>query len=153
MAEVEGAEELPLPPGDSREQRAAEVLMIAALAAELGLELTPRRLELSDGVRVELDGATEDLSVLVEAWAHQGIVKSAQRNKILTDAFKLAFVARTLDHPTRLILLLSDDEAARRFRSGWGAAALAEFEVEIIVVELGPEVRQRIRDAQAKQYR
>jgi hypothetical protein len=153
MSDVDRVEELPVPPGDSREQREAEALMIAVLADELGVPLAPRRLELSKGVRVELDGASEDLTILVEAWAHQGIVKSAQRNKVLTDGFKLAFAARALDRPTRLILLLSDEEAARRFQSGWSAAALVAFGVEIIVVELGPEARQRIRDAQARQYR
>lgn len=72
---------------------------------------------------------------------------------MLTDAFKLAFVARTLDRPPRVILLLSDEEAAGRFGSGWAAAALATFEVEIVVVELPAEERQRIREAQIRQHR
>lgn len=63
---------LAAPPGDSREQRDAEALMVEALAAQLGVPLAPRRLDLSDGVRVELDAASDDLSVLVEACAHQG---------------------------------------------------------------------------------
>lgn len=150
---ITGFEKLAAPPGDSAEQRAAETLMVDALSKQIRVPLTPRRLELSDGVRVELDAASDDLSVVVEARAHQGQVKSAQRNKVLTDAFKLAFIARVLDRPTRLILLLSDDVAAARFRGGWAAAALASFGVEIAVVELAHDVRQRIREAQARQYR
>jgi hypothetical protein len=150
---VERVDEVSPPPGDSREQQEAEATMVALLGARLGIALAPRRIELNGGVRVELDAASDDLSVLVEAWAHQGPVKSAQRNKVLTDAFKLAFLAQELGRPVRLILLLSDEEAARRFQAGWAAAALARFNIELAIVELSPAGRQRIRDAQARQYR
>lgn len=142
-----------LPPGDSREQREAEAVMVAALASQLGVALAPRRVEFGAGVRVELDAASEDLSVLVEVWAHQGPVKSAQRSKVLTDAFKLAFAGRELGGTRRLILLLSDEEAARKFAGGWPAAALRQSGIEIVVVELDAATRQRVRAAQARQYR
>jgi hypothetical protein len=140
-------------PGDSQEQQRAEAVMIAALERELGVPLGPQRLVIRDGVHVEVDGASDDLSVLVEAFAHQGPVKGAQRSKVLADAFKLAFVARTLDSPSRLILLMSCDEAARRFRSGWAAEALASFGIELKIVEIDAAVRQGLRDAQARQSR
>ena len=143
----------PLPPGDSSEQRDAEARIVATLATNLGVKLAPRSLTFNSGVHVELDAASEDLSVLVEAWAHQGSVKSAQRAKVLADAFKLAFIARVLDSPTRLILLMSDEMAAKRFRSGWAAEALETFNIELVVVELDPKVRQRLLDAQVRQYR
>jgi hypothetical protein len=145
---------LPSPPGDSREQRDAEAVMVALLADELGVPLAPRRIDLADGRRVEIDAATEDLSVLAEAWAHQGAPKAAQRNKVVTDAFKLAFVAHVLANTPRLILLLSDEAAAAPFRGkSWYAGALAEFRVEIVVVELPGETRDAIRAAQNRQYR
>jgi len=142
-----------VPPGDSREQREAEKAMVATLASELGVALAPRRVEFADGVRVELDAASEDLSVLVEAWAHQGPVKSGQRLKVLTDAFKLSFVGRELGGARQLILLLSDEQAAKKFAGGWPAAALKQSGIEIVVVQLDEETRQRVRAAQARQYR
>jgi hypothetical protein len=114
----------------------------------------PRRVELPGGGRVELDAASGDLSVLCEAWAHQGAPKSAQRNKVLTDAFKLAFLARTLGGDRRLIFLLSDEAAAAPFRgASWYAEALRAFDVQLCVVELPADVRERIRAAQTRQYR
>ena len=147
-------EPLPAPPGDSREQRDAEAVMVALLSDELGVPLAPRRIELPAGGRVEIDAASGDLTILCEAWAHQGAPKSAQRNKVLTDAFKLAFVARTLGGPHRLIILLSDEAAAAPFRGqSWYAAAMGEFGVELAVVDLPADVRDQVRAAQARQYR
>jgi hypothetical protein len=152
--EVESVEPLAVPAGDSREQRGAEAVMVSLLADELGIPLAPRRINLKDGVRAELDAASADLSVLCEAWAHQGAPKAAQKNKVLTDAFKLAYIARFVGGEPRLILLLSDDAAAAPFRGhSWSAAALAEFGIEIVVVELPSDLRKRLLAAQARQYR
>jgi hypothetical protein len=68
--------------GSSHEQRAAESIMLAALAQALDLTLSPRRLHHPSGARVELDGADPDLRVLVECWAHQGPAKVAQKYKL-----------------------------------------------------------------------
>jgi hypothetical protein len=147
---------LPLPAGDSREQREAESLMLAALSAGLGVELSPRRIALPSGGRVEVDGVADDPPILCEAWAHQGPPKSAQKAKVLTDAFKLAFIARlgVLAGSPRLILLLSDDTAAASFvGKGWSADALRTFGIEVIVVKLPPEVRDRVAQAQRRQFR
>ena len=128
--------------------------MVALLANQLGVPLAPRRLDLGDGRRIEIDAVTSDLSVLCEAWAHQGPPKPAQKNKVIADAFKLVYAARVVDGDPRLILLLSDEAAAAPFRGrSWYAAALAEMGVEIVIVELPPETRLAIRAAQARQFR
>ena len=59
--------EEPQPPGSSREQREVELIMVAALAAKLGTALASRRVSLLDGAWIEVDGASDDLSVLCEA--------------------------------------------------------------------------------------
>jgi hypothetical protein len=152
--DVRGVEPLAVPPGDSREQRDAEAVMVALLSDALGVPLAPRRIDLAEGRRVEIDAASEDLSLLAEAWAHQGPPKAAQRNKVITDAFKLVFIARLAETPPRLILLLSDDAAAAPFRGkSWAAAALREFGVEIVVMELPTDTKQAVRAAQDRQYR
>jgi hypothetical protein len=78
------------PAGNSGEQRAAERVMLDLLGARLGRELNPATITVPSGERVEVDGADASRAVLAECWAHQGPPKSAQRHKVLADAFKLA---------------------------------------------------------------
>lgn len=141
--------------GDSREQRHAESVMLELLGEQLGVALRPRRIVLDDGVRVEVDGADDALSILVEAWAHQGPPKVAQKHKVLADALKLLHVAATLPVAPRLILCLCDTEAARHFTTArsWAAHALRAFAVDVVVVELPEPLRAEIIAAQQRQFR
>ncbi|MFI7280125.1 hypothetical protein ACIBOV_07650 [Micromonospora chersina] len=141
--------------GDSATQRRAEGVMLSLLGERLGKTLRPRRFALPDGVRVEVDGADEDLTLLVEAWAHQGPPKAAQKHKVLADAMRLLFVASTLPVPPRMVLCLSDGEATRHFTTArsWAATALRTFDIRVEVVELPAELRSEIVAAQQRQYR
>jgi hypothetical protein len=144
------------PPGSSREQRDAERVMLDLLAAEVGRALEPATVTVPAGARVELDGADAGRTVLVECWAHQGTPKAAQRHKVLADALKLTWIATTIYPRPRLILCMSDAQAAAPFlptSRSWAAQALQDLGVAVVVVELPPDVRQRIRDAQQRQYR
>lgn len=144
------------PPGSSVEQRDAERVMLDLLAAELGHELEPATLSVPSGARVEVDGADVDRRILVECWAHQGTPKAAQRHKVLSDAFKLTWIATTIYPRPRLILCLSDPVAAAPFlptSRSWAAQALQDLGIVVTVVDLPADVRQRIEDAQKRQYR
>jgi hypothetical protein len=144
-----------LPAGDSREQRHAEQVMLARLTDRFGVTLGPRRIVLDDGVRVEIDGADEQLSILVEAWAHQGPPRVAQKHKVLADALKLLHVAATLPVAPRLVLCLSDPEAAHHFTTArsWAAHALRAFAIDVVVVELPAKVKAAVLAAQNRQFR
>jgi hypothetical protein len=114
--------------------------------------LRKRQIILTTGARLELDGASDDSSILCEAWAHQGRPKAAQRAKVLVDAFKLLYAARVVSRSTRKILLFSDETAAKHFREGtWAAKALVDLEIEIMVVELPKAVRDAVIQAQKRQ--
>jgi hypothetical protein len=103
---------------------------------------------------LEIDGVSDDLQVLVEAWAHQGPPKAAQKAKVTNDAFKLLAARRLLEEEARLIVLFADEAAARPFIAGtWRAVALQEAGIEVLVAELPDQVRDLIRAAQARQYR
>jgi hypothetical protein len=82
-------------------------------------------------------------------------VKGAQRLKVLTDAFKLTWIANNIPGRPRLILCMADDDAARPFRNrrAWHGQALADQGVEVVVVELPDDVRESVLRAQARQYR
>jgi hypothetical protein len=127
--------------------------MLDWLAKELGVDLHPRRLRVGDRY-LEIDGVCDEPTVLVEAWAHQGPPKAAQKAKVTNDPFKLLVARRLLDGEARLILLFADEDAARLFVTGtWRAAALREAGIEVVVAELPNHVRDLIRAAQARQYR
>ncbi|NYH51427.1 hypothetical protein HNR06_001016 [Nocardiopsis arvandica] len=144
-----------MPPGASTEQQQAERIILDEAGALLGTRLEPRKLLTPTGVRVEVDGADQDLTVLVEAWAHQGPVKAAQRHKVLSDALKLVWISSTLYPRPRMVLCLSDQEAARPFlgERSWAAAALRDLGVEVLVIDLSDHVRARLRQAQHRQRR
>lgn len=149
---VAGASAPPLPPGDSMEQRLAEQAMIEVLGRELGVDLAPRTLPQPGGVRIDVDAADPDLTVLVEAWAHQGPPKPAQKDKVLADALKLVWIRSTLDTSPRVILCFSDVLAAHHFSGArtWAATALADLGVEVHVVGLPVDIRTALRSAQER---
>ena len=126
--------------------------MIAALSTQLGVALAPAESNWGNAYRVEVDGASDELDVVCEAWAHQGAAKGGQVHKILRDALKLALVNRVLEL-AKLILLFSDNAATGKFRTGWAALALREFENEIRVVDLSPDMRRSVVTAQERQRR
>jgi DprA/Smf-like nucleotide binding protein involved in DNA uptake len=141
--------------GDSREQREAEALMLSALGERLGLSLAPRRLLHPSGARVEIDGADENLTVLAECWAHQGTAKVAQKYKLVVDATKLNWIAKSLTPaPSRLILCVSDPAAVAHLAgSSWQAQAIRELGVEVEIVSLAPSTVSALTEAQKRQYR
>ena len=144
------------PPGSSTEQRDAERVMLDLLGTELGLTLGPARIQVPSGERVEVDGADLQHTVLVECWAHQGPPKSAQRHKVLADAFKLHWISTTLYPRPRRILCLSDPAAAAPFlpqARSWAARALQDLDITVMVVPLPDDVRDGILAAQRRQYR
>lgn len=145
-----------VPAGDSAEQRGAERVMLDLLGTQLGLELNPATITVPSGERVEVDGIDASRTVLTECWAHQGPPKSAQKHKVLADAFKLAWIATTLYPRPQLILCLSDPLAAAPFLPGarsWASRALQDHHITVSVVTLPDDLRQRLLQAQHRQYR
>jgi hypothetical protein len=143
-----------LHPGDSAVQRDAEKLMFSWMSAQLSVVLTPGTFAVPGSGSLAVDGVSDDPLILVEAWAHQGPPKPAQTNKVTSDAFKLSFLKRRLDRAARLILLFSDEDAARPFQKGSRRSlAILDAGIEIWVADLPVEIKAAIRDAQTRQYR
>lgn len=119
-----------LPPHDAA--------LLDALSAHLGVRLAPRDFTLPGGVRVGVDGAgvaTADAlgvagAVLVQVTHASGPVKSAQRNKVLADAFKLAWLRTQV--PTARTVIVVNEPFERLFVTGaWLPAALTQQGVEV----------------------
>ena len=141
-------------PGDSSEQQEAEGWLLDCLSRNLGVALTKRRFVLDEGSWIEVDGFCEFPLVLCEAWAHIGPPKSAQKNKVMTDAFKLLFVNTLLKEDGKRILLFADREAAAPFQGkSWMAQCLSKHNIIVEIIELPSGVKTKILKAQERQYR
>jgi hypothetical protein len=91
---------------------------------------------------------------MCEAWAHIGLPKSAQRNKVMTDALKMVFIEKSLGMEFQKILIFADEEASKPFCGNtWQAKCLKAFNIETRIIELPPDIRERIVKAQKRQYR
>ncbi len=141
--------------GDSAEQRKAEEYLVDALSKELEITLAKRKWDLGEGSYIELDGFCESPLILCEAWAHIGLPKSAQKDKVMKDAFKLLFVNNILvKGEGKRILLFADHEAAAHFQGkSWMARCLKEHNIIVKIVELPPEIKTDVKKAQKMQYR
>jgi len=129
-----------LPPHDAA--------LLDALATHLGVRLAPRDFTLPAGVRVGVDGAGVGSAdshgvagaVLVQVTYAAGPVKSAQRNKVLADAFKLAWLRTQV--PTARTVVVVNEPFERLFVTGaWLPAALAQQGVEVALVRTDPTAR------------
>ncbi len=136
----------------SQEQRDAEPLIREGVSRHLGgPALAPRVLWLDGGSRVDVDGVSEDESVLVEIFAHQGRLRGGQFGKVARDTLKLITLARTRPG-CELVLAFADEDAARCVTcNSWLSEALKSWGIEVVVVALDDEVRAGLRAAQVRQ--
>jgi len=127
--------------------------IIAALGADLGVAFSrrPRRIQLSTGANVEVDAATEDEKIVVEAYARQGKLKGAQPKKIAQDILKLALLKKERDREETRTIIAFASTAARDSIAGWLREAAYAFGVELMTVSVSDELRAEILSAQARQ--
>ena len=139
---------------DSSAQRAAEPLIVDAVAAFVGVQLAAETIDLGDGVKVQIDGASADRSVLVEAYAHMGPLLSGQSRKLTTDAFKLVWAGGRLGSK-RLVIAVADVDAESYLLRPrvWLTAALRDSGVEVVRVSIDELAQTRVVDAQRIQFR
>ncbi len=136
---------------DSSAQRNAEHLIREEVATRVEIELKARSVEFASGAVVNVDGVADDESVFVEIFAHHGPLKGGQRHKIATDALKLITIGRSRP-AAKLIIAFADDEAAAYAAKGtWLSEALITWNIDVLVVDIDPAVRDGIRAAQVRQ--
>lgn len=142
----------------SKVQQLAEQLMLSEFSIQLGKTLTMATIPIGRA-KVHVDGffRADGLVILAEAWAHLGMVKPAQRNKVLVDMLKLGLVKSALkrSHPDISVesyLVFADNVAASVVGgNSWAALAAEEFGISARVVVLATDVLETIREAQRRQ--
>jgi len=139
---------------DSRSdvQKEIEQIVLPILSEQFGVKLLPdQKLRFDSDTWCEPDGATEDESVVVEIYAHQGALAGAQKHKPAVDLLKLATLRQTRPE-ARLIFVFLDDAAYRSF-TGWKAYAADAFGVEVMTMPIDSEHAARILKTQDAQRR
>lgn len=132
--------------------------MLQLLGERVGTKLETRRVRLSPGVWVDVDGASDDPPILCEAFAHQGSAKAGQSRKIGQDILKLLLLRRVAEESgtplPRLILLFADPAAAQACGSrSWKGEAVRRFGIQVELVDLPPDLHDRVLQAQERQRR
>jgi hypothetical protein len=136
-------------PSSAVVQTKKEAVILRAVAEHLGVVLQ-QKVKLAFGTAwMEVDGATEDESVLVEVFAHVGKLRGGQKHKVSTDALKLIALSEARPH-ARLILAFADEAAASSV-AGWKAAVLEHHGVELLAPELNEADYAELAAAQQKQ--
>ncbi len=107
-----------------------------ALSAYLGVELTPREFTLADGTRVGVDCADGGQpTVLAQFSPLHGPMKSAQRNKVIADAFKLAWLRDQHFPDARPLVVLGEPLAKLFGRGAWLPVAFASHRIAVALVD------------------
>ncbi len=136
----------------SEEQRLAEPFLLQALNKKLSLNLTPANFTLNDGIKVQLDGLDEEHNAVCEVYARIGELKGSQPDKIASDILKMHFYEIFKGGRVRKIMCFSDAAASRKLMGrSWLAGAAKALGVEIQIIELPTEIRERVIAAQSRQ--
>ena len=140
-------------PSSSLTQIRAEKEIVEALAQLWNIDLRPRpgKVMVAEGITIEVDAASADFGVVVEAYARQGRLKGAQPKKVAQDILKLALLKRVPGREaTRAVIAFASSEA-RASITGWLQHAADSFGVELVVVEIADETKATIRASQDRQ--
>lgn len=146
---------------DSSEQRDAQDAALNLIAIELGLPwIQPeRRFRLGQGhAIVDAFAETPAEVFLIEVNARVGSrMKTATRNKVLKDAFKMLAIAQRHSDAwqgksVRKVLVFLDAEARASFGAGsWARQALDAFGIETRVCSVPDHLHQALVAAQTRQ--
>jgi hypothetical protein len=86
-----------------------------------------------------------------EIFARQGDLKGGQQKKVAIDTLKLITIRRERSE-AKLHIAFADQEASLYATGGgWVAQALRTWKVEVVVIDIPPELRDEIRAAQEGQ--
>ncbi len=133
-------------------QQRAETEIVASLAKFRGITFGPNpRIALSGGVTIEVDAATTDGSIVVEAYARQGRLKGAQFKKIAQDILKLALLKQEPGRELTEAIIAFASQEAHDSIAGWVRQAAKTFGVDLVVVDISHALRAEIRHAQQRQ--
>ena len=137
---------------DSSEQRTAEVVILEKTNADLGMSLVPKQMTLKDSTVVKVDGVDEENRVLCEIYAHIGVLKGSQPDKVAADLLKMMLVEADKGGTWCKVFCFADEDASAKLKGrSWLALAARQFGVKILTIELPKDLQDSVKSAQARQ--
>jgi hypothetical protein len=130
--------------------RRTEEVMLDLLGERLGVPLEPVRIAAASGAHVDIDGADPERTVLAACWTQQGRPSTEQAHRLLADALKLSWIAAAFQPRPSIFLCFGDQRAAEPFvpsGANWAGHALKDLGMTVVVVDLPPDIRSRMRGA------
>jgi hypothetical protein len=139
-------------PSSSLEQQSVEGYILDELNKQERLKLESKKLQLSDGISVQLDGFDEEKDAVCEIYAHIGKLKGSQPDKVASDFLKMLLVEKYRERKMRKYFCFVSEEAASKVKgNSWLASVAKNFGIEIKVIELPEDKKSEILEAQERQ--
>lgn len=140
---------------DSKAQMIAEKLILNGVEKHLGIPagaLQTTRIPLDTFVSIEIDGYNEDYKIMVEVFSRIGKLAPAHYEKLANDILKLKLAEDKLKIPHKKYLAVCGEEAeGYLLGSSWKAFAAKYYDFVVLRVDLSPDDREMVLNAQAKQ--
>lgn len=120
--------------------------MLNALGERLGVPLEPYSITVGEVTRLEVDGADESCTTIVQLVTNSGVFKSAHRNKVNADMFKLTWLKRAVFPRSRAVLCVTETVAQAFARAGWATLAAVDLGIEVLVYGNDEKLRPLFAD-------
>lgn len=112
-----------------------EHAMLVALARHLGTGLAPAAITVRGDVRFEAEATDEAHAVFVQFVANTGEFKSAHRNRVTANLFKLAWIRHALFPHARHVLCVTPNVTQALAPTGWAALATRDLGIDVLIYE------------------
>lgn len=137
----------------SKAQQIAEAEMRKAASDHLGVPLEPEKIQMADGVTVQVDAVSRSKPILAEIYARiSDTMATSQMNKMLADAAKIAWIRDNApdfeDAKCYLIVNASSKTFGERT---WRKQVTDCWSVEILPVEVPEQTAILVEKAQLDQ--
>lgn len=134
-------------------QNRAEGLILDALSRSRGWDLRQDTV-LPNCPEVRPDGVDLDNRVICEVYARIGKLPPGPQRKLAKDILKLKRMNRKAGGDFTLVMAFASNQAAAYLRnSGWVADEVRHFGIEVVVIDLPQEEREKILAAQSRQVK
>ena len=141
---------------DSRAQRQVEGWLIQEFFRKLGVredeyEYNNTTSTKKEDVSFKFDAISEQHSVLVEVYARQGKLKSAQRHKVANDALKMMLYEAIQGRQYKKFFVFSCEDAKKSFQTGWRGSLDKHLDIRFELIRLPDDMRELVLMAQREQ--
>ena len=140
---------------NSAEQQYAERIIFESVEQRIGFKLQENpKLFLygNKGTHIEPDFYSEEHSVIGEIFSHVGECKAGQTHKIAQDILKMLLFDDVKGIKHRKIFVVCDEKAYKRLRgNSYLAECIRRFDIEIMGIDVGTELKNTIAAAQKRQ--